>query len=114
MMLFTIKLVHSLIIIYMMFCLYAIWQYALTGIERPFTRWAFVSVIAEGIVFIAYGWECPLTIWALNLGDDTGSDLLSDWLYLEEVDFTTNFAIFFGIGTVLSIRQYLQHQRTNT
>ena len=106
MLLFTIKLTHSMIIIYMMFCLYLIWQYALTGIRRPFLKWAFLSVIAEGIVFIAWGFECPLTIWAQNLGDESGVDLLSELLLLEQVEYTTNFAIFFFIGTILSLRQF--------
>lgn len=110
MLLFTVKAVHSLAILFMMMCLYHIWHYALTGLERPFTRWAFICVFAEGIIFSLYGWECPLTIWALELGDETGADLISEWFYLEHVEFTTNFAIFFGIGTLLSIKQVYQHR----
>lgn len=105
MLLFTIKLTHSIIILYMMFCLYIIWQYALTGIDQPFLKWAFLSVIAEGIVWIAWGFECPLTIWAQNLGDDTGVDLLSEIFLLENVEYTRNFIIFFVIGTIFSLKQ---------
>lgn len=105
-MLFAIKLVHSLIIIYMMLCLYSIWQYAVTGIPHPFVPWALVSIIAEGVVFIVYGWECPLTLWAIALGDDTGADFLSDILYLEQVDFATNYAIFAIVGMILAFRRY--------
>ena len=106
--LFTIKLTHSIIILYMMCCLYIIWQYALTGIRRPFLKWAFLSVIAEGIVWIAWGFECPLTIWAQNLGDDSGVDLLSEIFLLENVEYTMNFTIFFAIGTILSLKKFTQ------
>lgn len=110
MLLFTIKLTHSIIILYMMFCLYIIWQYALIGIQQPFLKWAFLSVIAEGIVWIAWGFECPLTIWAQNLGDDSGVDLLSELFLLGNVEYTMNFAIFFAIGTILSLKQFAQQK----
>lgn len=92
----------------MMLCLYVIWHYALTGILTRYLKWAFLSIIAEGIVFIAWGFECPLTIWALDLGDSTGADWLSDVLHLEYVQYTRNFAIFFFIGAILAIRRYYQ------
>ena len=104
--LFSIKFTHSLIIIYMMICLFFVWHYALIGGYHPFTLWAFVSIFAEAIVFVASGFECPLTIWALNLGDETGADFISELLLLENVDFTTNYALFFVVGLVLSLRRY--------
>ncbi|MGJ3238712.1 MAG: hypothetical protein ACFE0Q_08405 [Anaerolineae bacterium] len=103
-MIIAIKLTHSLIIIYMMLCLLVIWEYALTGIHRPFVKWAFLSIIVEGVVFIISGFVCPLTSWALALGDETGADLLSEWLLLDQVNYTGNFALFFVTGTLLSVR----------
>lgn len=105
MLLFAVKFTHSLAILYMMCCLYIIWRYALTGIHHPFTKWAFITVAAEGIVFVAWGFECPLTVWAIELGDETGADWLSEILLLQHVEYTTNFAIFFVIGTILSLRR---------
>ncbi|MGB7337593.1 MAG: hypothetical protein WBC91_01785 [Phototrophicaceae bacterium] len=111
-MLLAIKFVHSLIIIYMMLCLYSIWHYAITGIPHPFVPWAIASVIGEAIVFIIYGWECPLTRWAIQLGDDTGADFLSELLYLEQVEFTSNYAIFCILGIMLAGRRFII-QNTN-
>lgn len=104
--LFSIKFTHSLIIIYMMVCLFFVWQYALIGDYHPFTKWAFASIFAEAVVFVASGFECPLTIWALNLGDETGADFLSELFLLENVDFTKNYILFFVVGLFLSLRQY--------
>ena len=104
--LFSIKFAHSLIIIYMMICLFFVWHYALIGGYHAFTIWAFASIFAEAVVFVTSGFECPLTIWALNLGDETGADFISELLLLENVDFTTNYALFFVVGLVLSFRRY--------
>lgn len=104
--LFTIKFTHSLMIIYMMICLFFVWQYALMGVYHPFTKWAFASIFAEAVVFVASGFECPLTIWAINLGDDTGADFVSELFLLENVDFTTNYALFFLIGFFFSVRRF--------
>lgn len=109
--LFTIKFAHSLFIIYMMVCLFAIWHYALIGMYHPFTKWAFASIFAEAIVFVSFGFECPLTIWALNLGDDTGADFLSEFLLLENVDFTLNYALFFSIGLCVSVYRFIKIKR---
>jgi|GEM_PF-7078253 len=111
MLLFVIKITHSLVILYLMWCLYIIWRYALTGISHIMLKWVFIMVVAEGIIFMIWGFECPLTTWALELGDPTGVDWLSEILLLQHVEYTTNFAIFFVIGAILSLRRYqLQHR----
>lgn len=108
MLLWLIKCAHSMIIGYMMLCLYFVWEYALTGFRRRFTVWAFLSIVAEGIVFIAWGWDCPLTIWAQQLGDTSGADLVSEMLYLEQVQYTNNFALFFLVGCLWAVRHHIR------
>lgn len=78
-----IKIVHTIIlwilsvcVAYVLFC----------GIADRVTHWTWVAaglVLAEGIVLMASGWKCPLTLLAESRGADHGSvaDLfLPRWL----------------------------------
>jgi hypothetical protein len=81
MLLFTIKLTHSLILIYMTVCIGIIWYSAIRN-TTGFWLWiALISLALECLVFIGNGLRCPLSDWAVALGDTTGNDLLSEWLF---------------------------------
>lgn len=100
MLLFTIKFVHSLILLYMLVCIGLIWHYGLTGRYRRFLPFALVSLVLEGLVWLGYGMRCPLTDWAIALGDDTGSDLLMDMLLVQPVNVVPGYAVLFVLGLV--------------
>jgi hypothetical protein len=98
MLLFTIKLLHSIILLYMLGCLYIVWQYGLTGSYRRWMPLALASITLEGIVWLAYGMECPLTIWAIALGDKTGSDLLMDFFFDIPINIAPSYITSFVVA----------------
>jgi len=70
---FQIKLVHSLIFWVLSLCV----AYALySGIVDRTTTWTWVAVgllSVEGVVLVASGWACPLTVLAERQGSPRGS-----------------------------------------
>jgi len=98
MLLFAIKLLHSLILLYLLTCVGLIWHYGLTGQYEQWLWLAIGSVLLEGIIWLAYGMRCPLTEWAVALGDETGADLLSDLIFPEPVNNMPAYVICFMIG----------------
>ncbi|MDQ7027109.1 MAG: hypothetical protein Q9P01_13875 [Anaerolineae bacterium] len=111
MLLFTIKFVHSLILVYMLGCLYLVWQYGLTGFYKRWMPLALASVALEGAVFFGYGMKCPLTEWALALGDKTGSDLLMDILFEQPVNIIPSYITFFVVGLCVAGWRFWQEQK---
>lgn len=105
--LFLVKMIHSLIVIYMIACLYIIWQYGFNGLYERWLVLAFGSILLEGAVYIIWGFRCPLTDWAIALGDKTGADFIGELLLLGNVNFVSSFATFFAGGTMLAIWRYL-------
>ena len=81
MLVFSIKLVHSLILIYMTVCIGILWYSAFRNKTGKLLWIALISLVLESIVFIANGMRCPLSDWAMAFGDVTGDDLLSEWLF---------------------------------
>ena len=98
MLLFIIKFVHSIILLYMLGCLYIVWQYGLTGLYRHWMPFALASITLEGIVWLAYDMECPLTIWAIALGDETGSDLLMDFFFEIPINIAPSYIASFTVA----------------
>ncbi len=82
----------------MLFCIGFIWHYALTGLYERWLVYAIGAVLLEGVVWIAYGMRCPLTDWAIALGDDTGADLLSEIVFIEPVNTVPQYAVVFALG----------------
>lgn len=77
---FLIKLVHSLIYLFMSACIVYLYVAALT---RSFDWKLWLAIAAIGVELVALllsGRRCPLTLLALRLGDETGDDLIADYL----------------------------------
>ena len=80
-----IKLLHSLIYLFMSACIAYLYVAAFTG---RFDRWLWLALAALGVELVALllsGRRCPLTLLALRLGDETGDDLIADLLLPKSV-----------------------------
>lgn len=76
----VVKALHSLVMVAMVVAIYYVLYSAATG-RLDVWLWLAIGVVAaEGGVYLAFGRRCPLTLWAKNLGDETGHDLLGEWL----------------------------------
>jgi hypothetical protein len=113
MLLFLVKFTHSLIVIYMLACLSIIWQYGLAGLCQRSLGLAAGSILLEAAVYGLWGFRCPLTEWAIALGDDTGADFIGELFLLGNLNFVSSFAIFFAGGTMLAIWRYLRENATS-
>jgi len=114
MLLFLVKFIHSVIVIYMLACLFVIWQYGLNDLYVEWLKLAFASILLEAIVYAVFGFHCPLTEWAVALGDDTGADFIGELFLLGNVNFVSSFAIFFTGGTMLAIWRYLRENASDS
>lgn len=103
---FLVKLLHTAAVLYLLLCLAVIWQYALTGLYRRWLGLAIASVLLEGAVYVGWGFRCPLTDWAIALGDDTGADLIQEWLLIGPNQYVPSYALFFAVGTLLAGKRY--------
>lgn len=70
---FQIKLVHTLVFWVLSLCvLHALYS----GVTDRLNAWTWIAVglvLVEGVVLIAFGWTCPLTILAEHRGAARGS-----------------------------------------
>jgi hypothetical protein len=80
-MVWLIKFVHSVILIYMSVCIGLLWYSAFSRKSGWWLWIALASLTLEIIVFFGNGLRCPLTDWAIALGDKSGNDLLSEWFF---------------------------------
>lgn len=71
--LFLIKLAHSLVFWGLSASVYYVLYSALVNRVNRWTKLAIGSVVVEGVILIYYGWRCPLRIWAEALGEARGS-----------------------------------------
>jgi hypothetical protein len=106
MLLFLVKFGHSLIILYLLLCLYWLWEYALYGLHERWIGWVVGSILLEAVVFALSGFNCPLSDWAIALGDSSGKDYFSDVFRLDRVEYVGNYAAFAAIGLVLAGWRY--------
>ena len=111
MLLFIIKFTHSLILLYMLGCLYIIWQFGLAGLYLRWLPVAIGSILLEGLVWFANGMRCPLTEWAMALGDESGADLLSDIILVQPVNVVSGYATFFVLGLCLAGWRFWHHEK---
>ena len=105
---FIIKLIHSILFIFLVLCLFYILYCAIAG-RYDWTLWvALGTILAEGLVLILNRWQCPLTNLAKKYGDEKGTVtdiLLPGWLAPHTFKiFTVIFAaevIWLGFGYLL-------------
>ena len=107
---FLIKLGHSLIYLFMSFCLGYLFYAGITATYDWKLIVAIGMILLEIIVLSLSGWRCPLSTWARKLGDETGNDLLSDYVLPDWLaKLTIPFCSFVFIsGLVLVIISYLR------
>ena len=107
---FLIKLVHSLIYLFMSSCLGYLFYAGITATFDWKLAFAIGIIVLEVIILALSGWHCPLSIWARKLGDETGNDLLSDYVLPKGVArFTVPFCSFIFIsGLVLLLVSFLR------
>jgi hypothetical protein len=77
---FLIKFGHSLIYLFMSSCLGYLFYAGITATYDWKLAFALGMIVLETIVLALSGWRCPLSTWAKKLGDETGNDLLSDYV----------------------------------
>ncbi len=83
MVIFLIKLFHSLVFIVESVAILYILYSGLFNVRGPALVIAVGLVVAEIVVFVANGQRCPLTKVAQRLGDKTGDDYIADILFPE-------------------------------
>jgi hypothetical protein len=107
---FLIKLGHSLIYLFMSFCLVYLFYAAITATYDWRLVFATGMIVLETIVLALSGWRCPLSTWARKLGDATGNDLLADYILPDwAAKLTVPFCSFVFIsGLVLLAISYLR------
>ena len=75
-----VKGFHSLIYVFMSFCVLYLVYGGITGTRNLFLWIAIGLIIGETLVLLANGRQCPLKTMALQMGDESGDDLIADWL----------------------------------
>src|SRR5262249_6863281 len=83
MIIFWIKLIHSVVFLFLSGCVLYIAYCAIFNRYSSRTTAAIVLILTEGIILIANDWQCPLTTWAEKLGAsqaDAASMFLPHWI----------------------------------
>jgi len=68
------------------------------------------SIALEAVIWFGNGGRCPLTDWALALGDETGADLLTEIFMIRSTNYVTAYILFVSIGLMLTGKR-LWHNR---
>lgn len=77
----AIKSLHTAVLVVMSCSVGYVLYSGVTG-QRGTLLWVAIGLIAfEGVVLLLNGVRCPLTTLAQRLGDETGDDYLSSWLF---------------------------------
>lgn len=76
----AIKLLHSLIYLFMSACVGYLLYAAASGTRDRLLALAVGAILLETVVLLANGRRCPLSTLARRLGDETGDDLIADLL----------------------------------
>jgi hypothetical protein len=107
---FLIKFGHSLIYLFMSSCLGYLFYASITATYDWKLAVALGMIVLEVIVLSLSGWHCPLSTLARKLGDETGNDLLSDYVLPSwATRLTVPFcSLVFVSGLVLLIITYLR------
>ena len=105
---FLIKLLHSLIYLFMSACIGYLYVAALTRSYDWKLGGAIGAIAVELVALLLSGRRCPLTLLALRLGDETGDDLIADlllpeWAVRRTVPACTLFVVAGAILLVVSL-----------
>ncbi len=117
MLLFSIRLLHLIVTIYMFACLFYMIDSHIHHRQSQWLRLAYLSVLAETLVFLGFGAVCPLRLWVDRLySPNTADILLPSWL-AEHITSMGILLLIVAIGTKLrsvSLRKrYGNHKNTN-
>ena len=104
--LFWVKFVHTVIFLFLSFCLGYLFYSGITETYNWVLFMAVSALLLEGIVLLLNKKQCPLTLLARGYGDETGriTDMfLPAWFvpYVFRVGFT-----LFVIGVILLVMNY--------
>ena len=77
---FLLKLVHSLIYVFMAACLGYLFYAGVTATYDWKLVFAIGMIFLEGAILLVSGRRCPLSTLAKKLGDESGDDLIEDFL----------------------------------
>ena len=106
MLLIFVKCLHSYAIIHLLVCLYVLWDYVLAGRHENWIEFVVICILLEALVFALAGFTCPFTSWAIVLGDSTGTDYLSEVLYLDRINYVESYSVMAAIGLPLAGWRY--------
>jgi hypothetical protein len=106
---FLIKLLHSLIFVFMSTCVGYLFYASFTATYDWKLAFVIGVILLEGVILLLSGRRCPLSTLARKLGDETGDDLIADyllpkWAVRKTVPFCT---LIFVSGLVLVAVTYL-------
>ena len=105
---FLLKLVHSLIYVFMSACLGYLFYAGVTATYDWKLVFAGGMICLEGVILLLSGRRCPLSTLAKRLGDESGNDLIGDLLPAWAVRLTVPFCtLVFVSGLVLLLVLYL-------
>lgn len=106
---FLIKLLHSVIFVFMSACVAYPFYASLTATYDWKLGLAIGVILLEGVILLVSGKRCPLTTLARRLGDESGDDLIADyllpqWAVRRTVPFCTSV---FVLGVVVVVVTYV-------
>lgn len=108
MVIFFIKLLHSLIFFFLSVCILYILFCGITNRYTKKTSAALVLIVLEGVLLVLNDWKCPLTTLAQQLGAsqaDVASLFLPQWLADHIFGICT--PLFIASSVLLLIRRWL-------
>src|SRR5262245_14945117 len=68
-----VKIVHTVIFAVLSGCVLLVLYSGLAGSINAWTWAAIAMILLEGVVLVAFGWKCPLTLVAEQLGASQGA-----------------------------------------
>jgi len=105
--LFFIKLIHTVIFIFMSACIIYVLYCGITKTYNWILLFAIVAVLIEGLALVFNHWQCPLTNLAKKYGDEKGrvTDMFFPAWFVPHV--FQACTVLFIIGLVLIAVNYL-------
>lgn len=101
----AVKVLHSVLVVVMAVASTTVLVAGLSGRRDLWLALSLALVGAEGVVYVANGWRCPLTQLAQRLGDATGHDWLFERLLPEA--YVLRVAPFFAWVTALGLLAFV-------
>jgi hypothetical protein len=106
---FALKGFHSIVFLSFIFSDFMILYSGITGHYPALFYVAVVIMTSEMITLYFNNWRCPLTKLALAMGDETGDDLIGDYVMPKQAIpyVTPTLGIFFLTGIILNVLQMI-------